>query len=141
MNVRQDSISENYFSLLRNLQRFGWLIPYLFGASPAVCKSFLQGKETSLLQFNDTTYYEPFATSLRMGDIGYQNNKESEVGVAADYNSLNNYINSLQHAIETPCPEYEKIGLVVNGKYQQLNTNILQIENVNGVYQIRILKK
>ena len=128
-NSEQELISENYFSLLRNLQRFGWLIPYLFGASPAVCKSFLQGKETSLIAFNDTTYYEPYATSLRMGDIGYQNNKESEVGVVADYNSLNNYINSLQHAIETPCPEYEKIGLEVDGKYQQLNANILQIEN------------
>ena len=34
----ENSISEAYFSLLRNLQRFGWLIPYLFGASPAVCK-------------------------------------------------------------------------------------------------------
>ena len=126
---QQDLISEKYFSLLRNLQRFGWLIPYLFGASPAVCKSFLQGKETDLLSFNKTTYYEPFATSLRMGDIGYQNNKESEVGVVADYNSLENYINSLQSAIETPCPEYEKIGLDVGGIYQQLNANILQIEN------------
>ena len=126
---QQDLISEKYFSLLRNLQRFGWLIPYLFGASPAVCKSFLQGKETNLLPFNKTTFYQPFATSLRMGDIGYQNNKESEVGVVADYNSLANYTNSLQHAIETPCPEYEKIGLEVDGVYQQLNTNILQIEN------------
>ena len=126
---QQDLISENYFSLLRNLQRFGWLIPYLFGASPAVCKSFLQGKETTLLPFNKTTFYEPFATSLRMGDIGYQNNKESEVGVVADYNSLSNYINSLQKAVETPCPEYAKIGLEVDGKYQQLSANILQIEN------------
>ncbi len=125
----QELIAQNYFSLLRNLQRFGWMIPYLFGASPAVCKSFLQGKETSLINFNETTYYEPYATSLRMGDIGYQNNKESEVGVVANYNSLNEYINSLQHAIETPCPEYQKIGLEVDGQYQQLNANILQIEN------------
>ena len=126
---KQELISENYFSLLRNLQRFGWLIPYLFGASPAVCKSFLQGKETSLTPFNDTTYYEPFATSLRMGDIGYQNNKESEVGVVAEYNSLNGYIKSLQHAVETPCPKYKSIGVEVDGQYQQLNANILQIEN------------
>ena len=128
-STQQELISEKYFSLLRNLQRFGWLIPYLFGASPAVCKSFLQGKESTLLPFNNTTYYEPYATSLRMGDIGYQNNKESEVGVVADYNSLNSYIKSLQHAVETPCPEYEKIGLEVDSVYQQLNANILQIEN------------
>lgn len=126
---QQDLISEKYFALLRNLQRFGWLIPYLFGASPAVCKSFLQGKETTLIPFNKTTYYEPYATSLRMGDIGYQNNKESEVGVVANYNSVSSYINSLQHAIETPCPDYKNIGLNVDGKYQQLNANILQIEN------------
>ena len=126
---QQELISESYFSLLRNLQRFGWLIPYLFGASPAVCKSFLQGKETTLLPFNETTYYEPFATSLRMGDIGYQNNKESEVGVVADYNSLQSYIISLQHAVETPCPEYQKFGFEVDGQYQQLSSNILQIEN------------
>lgn len=128
-NDNENSISEAYFSLLRNLQRFGWLIPYLFGASPAVCKSFLNGKETDLEEFNETTYYSRFATSLRMGDIGYQNNKESEVGVVADYNSLTNYIESLQRAIETPCPKYTKLGLNIDGKYQQLNTNILQIEN------------
>lgn len=126
---QQDAISETYFALLRNLQRFGWVVPYLFGASPAVCKSFLNGKATNLHEFNKTTFYEPYATSLRMGDIGYQNNKESEVGVTADYNSLPNYITSLQHAIETPCPEYAKLGVVSDGKFQQLNANILQIEN------------
>ena len=125
----QDLKSENYFSLLRNLQRFGWLVPYLFGASPAVCKSFLQGKETSLQEFNETTYYQPYATSLRMGDIGYQNNKENDVGVVANYNNLQSYISSLKHAIETPCPEYEKLGVKVDGQYQQLSSNILQIEN------------
>lgn len=79
----QDFISERYFDLIRNLLRFGWLIPYLFGASPAICKSFLAGKETELEAFNDNTFYEPYATSLRMGDIGYQNNKEKAIGVRA----------------------------------------------------------
>ena len=125
----QDLKSENYFSLLRNLQRFGWMVPYLFGASPAVCKSFLQGQETSLQSFNENTYFQPYATSLRMGDIGYQNNKENNIGVVANYNNLHSYISSLKHAIETPCPEYEKLGLIVDGQYQQLSSNILQIEN------------
>lgn len=31
------------WGLIRNVYRFGWLIPYLFGASPALCGSFLQG--------------------------------------------------------------------------------------------------
>ena len=44
--------SEAYFGLIRNLQRFGWLILYLFGASPAVCKSFLDGKATTLAEYD-----------------------------------------------------------------------------------------
>jgi len=122
-------IDENYLGLTRNLLRFGWLIPYLFGASPAVCKSFLGGKPTLLDEFDATTYYEPFATSLRMGDIGYTNSKEKGVGIKANYNSLDQYIDSLIHAIETPSPIWEKIALLEGGEYQQLNTNILQIEN------------
>lgn len=118
-----------YFGLLRNLQRLGWLIPYLFGASPAVCKSFLNGKPTTLSEFNANTYYEPYGTSLRMGDIGYQNNRESETGVKANYDGLDAYIASLDCAISTPYPGYEKIGVLVDGQYRQLNANILQIEN------------
>jgi glutamate--cysteine ligase len=125
----QDYISESYMALIRNLQRFGWLIPYLFGASPAICKSFLGGAPTSLKEFSDNTYYEPYATSLRMGDIGYQNNKENEHGIKASYDSLASYINSLACAIRTPCEDYEKIGVLVDGEYRQLNANILQIEN------------
>lgn len=124
-----DFIAERYFGLLRNLQRVGWLIPYLFGASPAVCKSFLHGQETDLEEFDASTYYSPYATSLRMGDIGYQNNKENEIGVKANYDGLDSYIDSLGGAIRTPSPRYEKIGVVVDGTYRQLNTNILQIEN------------
>lgn len=125
----QDFISESYMALIRNLQRFGWMIPYLFGASPAICKSFLGAAATSLENFDEYTYYGPFATSLRMGDIGYQNNKENEHGVKANYDSLDTYIDSLTVATETPCPDYEKIGVQVDGEYRQLNANILQIEN------------
>lgn len=125
----QDYISESYMALIRNLQRFGWLIPYLFGASPAICKSFLGDTPTALKEFNENTYYEPYATSLRMGDIGYQNNKENEHGIKASYDSLASYIDSLSCAIRTPCADYEKIGVLVDGEYRQLNANILQIEN------------
>jgi glutamate--cysteine ligase len=126
---KQDYISHSYFCMMRNLQRYGWLIPYLFGASPAVCKSFLKGVPTKLEQFDQYTYYEPYATSLRVGDIGYQNYKEGKSGIKANYDDLDAYINSLTHAIETACPDYEKIGVKVDGEYQQLNANLLQIEN------------
>lgn len=125
----QDYISESYMALIRNLQRFGWIIPYLFGASPAICKSFLGDAPTTLKEFNKNTYYQPYATSLRMGDIGYQNNKENEHGIKASYDSLSSYIDSLACAIRTPCESYRKIGVQVDGDYRQLNANILQIEN------------
>ncbi len=125
----QDYKSDRYFDLLRNLQRLGWLIPYLFGASPAVCKSFLNGKESTLEPYDEFTFYEPYATSLRMGDIGYQNNKESESGIKANYDDRESYIASLTCAINTPYPAYEAIGVKVDGEYRQLNANILQIEN------------
>ena len=126
---RQAFITERYMGLIRNMLRYGWLIPYLFGASPAVCKSFLHGKPSLLSSFNENTAYEPHATSLRMGDIGYTNNKESMAGIKANYDSLDAYIESLKCAIETPYDEYEKIGVKVDGEYRQLNANILQIEN------------
>ncbi len=126
---KQNFISEQYMGLIRNMQRYGWLIFYLFGTSPAICKSFLSGQPNTLEKFDSKTYYLPYATSLRMGDIGYTNKKESETGVQACYDSLPSYIECLTKAIETPCPEYEKIGVKVNGEYRQLNANILQIEN------------
>jgi glutamate--cysteine ligase len=116
-------------ALIRNLQRFGWMIPYLFGASPAVCKSFIQGGRTELEEFDPHTLYFPFATSLRMGDIGYQNRQTEGTGMKASYDSLDAYIRSLTWAIETPCPFYEDIGVKVGDRYEQLNANVLQIEN------------
>ena len=127
----QDFINQQYMAMTRNIQRYGWLIPYFFGSSPAICQSFLAGKEKpeNMEILNQYTYYEPSATSLRMGDIGYTNRKENKVGIKANYNSLKKYTDSLEYAITTPCPKYEKIGIKVQGEYRQLNSNILQIEN------------
>lgn len=125
----QDFISDRYFGLIRNLKRIGWLIPYLFGASPAFCKSFLNGQSTTLQEWDKKTYYSPYATSLRMADIGYQNSKEKDTGIKVCYNNLEIYVDTLTHAIEAPCPKYAKIAMQVDGEYQQLNSNILQIEN------------
>ncbi len=125
----QTFISAAYMGMVRNLQRYGWLVPYLFGASPAICRSFLGDKPTALQALYDHTYYGPFATSLRMGDIGYQNSKEKEAGIAINYSSLRDYIDSLTQAISTPSAQYKKIALCADGEWQQLNQNILQIEN------------
>jgi len=128
---QQAFINKNYMAMTRNIQRYGWLIPYLFGTSPAICKSFLSGipKPESMEVFNQNTCYEPWGTSLRLGDIGYTNRKEDKRGIKANYNTLDNYIASLRCAINTPHPDYEKIGIKDGDDYLQLNTNILQIEN------------
>ncbi len=141
---KQVFINDKYMGMTRNIQRFGWIIPYLFGTSPAICKSFLAGvpKPQAMEEFNQNTYYEKWGTSLRMGDIGYTNRKESKRGIKANYNSLESYIASLRCAINTPFEDYEKIGLKDGEEYLQLNTNILQIENeyYSSVRPKRVLK-
>jgi glutamate--cysteine ligase len=123
----QEFVSDAYFCLIRNFQRLGWIIPYLFGASPAVCKSFFGKQSVDLAEFDSHTYYGPYATSLRMSDIGYKNNAQDSLNIS--YNDLENYVHGLTRAIETPFADYERIGVVVDGEYLQLNANILQIEN------------
>lgn len=128
---RRTFVDSSYMALSRNLQRYGWLISYLFGSSPAICESFLAGVPApeNMQRLNERTLYEPYGTSLRMGDIGYTNSKEDEAGVKANYNSLDQYTKSLRKAISMPYEEYEKIGVLVDGEYRQLNANLLQIEN------------
>lgn len=125
----KEAISAGYFRLIRNYYRFGWVIPYLFGASPAICSSFLQGKPTTL-PFEKTEcgmYYLPYATSLRLSDLGYTNKSQSNLGIT--FNDLHGYVAGLKRAIKTPSEEYARIGLQKDGKHLQINSNILQIEN------------
>ncbi len=122
--------SERYLAQLRNLQRLGWLIPYLFGASPAVCDSFTDAaKHARLSPVAPHTLAEPHATSLRLGDIGYQNRQECETGFKAVYNDLDGYIRTLARAVSTPCPHYSALGVRRGEEFLQLNDHILQIEN------------
>jgi glutamate--cysteine ligase len=124
-------ISASYFDLLRNYRRYGWIVLYLFGVSPVVCKSFLRGREMGLRELTPGTLYEPYATSLRMSDIGYRNRNQS--GLSVSVNSLEEYVRDLTRAITTPHPPYEALGVKVKtssgDEYRQLNANILQIEN------------
>jgi glutamate--cysteine ligase len=125
----QSFISEQYLALIRNYKRYVWLIVYLFGASPAMCKSFLEGRNSrySFQSLGQGSLYLPYATSLRMSDLGYTNSAQSSLNVT--YNSLEEYIAGLHAAISMPSAEYQSIGIKVNGDYQQLNANVLQIEN------------
>jgi len=125
--LEKDFISTEYMGLIRNFLRTSWLIPYFFGASPAICKSYLQGKNTHLEQLVPNTVYGHYATSLRLGDLGYSNNAQASMNIT--YNCIEGYIEGLEHAIQTPEPLYEQIGVIKDGEYQQLNANLLQIEN------------
>ncbi len=119
--------SEQYFALLRNYRRYGWLILYLFGNSPCVSDSFVEGREHGLKRFTRDTWYEPYATSLRMSDLGYRN--KNQAGVKISVNTVDEYVRDLSRLITVPHPPYQQLGVKVDGEYRQLNANLLQIEN------------
>ncbi len=125
--ANQDFVTERYFGLIRNFRRHGWLLTWLFGASPATCRSFVQNLEHGLDGFDEGTLYLPHATSLRMGRLGYQSDAQS--GLHISYNSLDSYAQTMHQALTRPYPPYEEIGVRTNGYYRQLNTALLQIEN------------
>jgi glutamate--cysteine ligase len=118
---------EQYFALIRNFRRNSWLLLYLFGASPAVCSSFVAGRDHQLTELAPGTHYAPHATSLRMGRLGYQSDAQASLSVS--YNDLEHYTASLYEALTKPYPPYEKIGIRHGDDYHQLNTTLLQIEN------------
>ena len=119
--------SESYVALIRNFHRYSWLLMYLFGASPALSTHFLRGQEHRLERLSDDTLYLPYATSLRMSDLGYQNN--AQAGLVPPYNTLQEYMKSLSNAVRQPYPPYEELGAKRDGEWVQINTNVLQIEN------------
>ena len=123
----RDYQSSAYIALIRNFRRYSWLLMYLFGASPALDAGFLRGRSHQLEQFDADTLYLPYATSLRMSDLGYQSN--AQAGLTPCYNDLNSYTDSLRKAVATPYAPYVEIGTHQDGEWVQLNTNILQIEN------------
>lgn len=127
--TEQDRRNAGYMGLIRNFMRHSWLLMYLFGASPALSRSFLQhaGFEAQLERLSPDTYCLPWATSLRMSDLGYKNLTQSELQLC--YNDLDTFTARIYTACTTPWPAYEAIGTHRDGQRIQLNTNILQIEN------------
>lgn len=119
--------NDAYFSLIRNFRRHSWLLLYLFGASPAVCKSFVAGRTHALRELIHGTLYLPASTSLRMGPLGYQS--DAQAALAVSYNCLESYARSLYGALTVPYPQYAAIGIRDGEDYLQLNTTLLQIEN------------
>jgi glutamate--cysteine ligase len=125
--LTQDFRSDSYFDLLRNFRRMGWMVLYLFGVSPVVGRDFLGADTAGLQSLDAQTLYAPHATSLRMSDIGYRN--RNQAGVSVSVNNLDEYARDLRRAISTPHPAYQALGTQRDGRWIQLNTNVLQIEN------------
>jgi len=119
--------TRQYLHLIRNYHRYAWLLVYLFGASPAVCRCFAESRQHDLQFLDTSTLYKPDATCLRMGNLGYKSEAQKSIFVC--YNELGNYIESLQKAMSTPYEPYVAIGSRDNGTRLQINTNLLQLEN------------
>lgn len=124
----QEQRSNGYLALIRNFTRYSWLLMYLFGASPIVSKDFLGKHALPLEQIGPDTYCLPWATSLRMSDLGYQN-KEAQAELQLCYNDLDTFLLRIRRASSTAWPAYADIGTHRDGERIQLNTHILQIEN------------
>lgn len=116
-----------YMSILRNFHRHAWLLVYLFGASPAVDISFFNKHAHNLQQHRQQTAYGKYATCLRMSDLGYKS--QAQTAILLCYNSLETYLSSIEKALRTPYVPYQRIGVIKDGEYRQLNANLLQIEN------------
>jgi glutamate--cysteine ligase len=127
LGALQEFRSSELMGLVRNYRRVAWLVTYLFGASPALCRSFRPNGHELLTELDSATWHAPYATSLRMSDLGYQNKTQGRLSIRA--NSLAEYLSGMRGAVTTAEPRYEAIGVVVDGDYRQLNANILQIEN------------
>ncbi|MGF6858301.1 glutamate--cysteine ligase [Paraburkholderia sp. CI3] len=123
-----DFQSDRYLALIRNFRRTNWLLMYLFGASPALDRRFLRDRKHTLETFDADTLYRPYATSLRMSDLGYSNTT-AQAALHADYDTLPGYLDALAKAVSQPYPAYERIGTQRDGEWVQINTNVLQIEN------------
>ena len=122
-----DVTTAEYFGLIRNFRRHSFLLLYLFGASPAVSRGFADNAP-DLKPLGPDTLHMPHATSLRMGNLGYQSDAQTSLSVS--YNSLDSYAASLSDALVRPYPAYEKLGIrAADGSYNQLNDSLLQIEN------------
>jgi len=122
--------TEGYLALIRNFFSRVWLLLYLLGASPTVCASFIQGNRSHPLKplgEDHHSYYLPFSTSLRMGDLGYTSNAQARMSVC--YNDIDQYVSTLREAILTPHSGYKSFVQMDNGERAQLNTALLQIEN------------
>ena len=95
----QEFWTEKYLGLIRNFHRYSWLLIYLFGASPAACKCFVEGREHNLQEFDET--------SLGICVIGSRHDLEDSQSIA---------LTLLLENLKVEFPEIEKVKYIYNEK-------------------------
>eukprot|EP00457_Paulinella_chromatophora_P005239 gb/GEZN01005253.1/.p1 GENE.gb/GEZN01005253.1/~~gb/GEZN01005253.1/.p1 ORF type:complete len:582 (+),score=43.48 gb/GEZN01005253.1/:46-1791(+) len=120
--------NDRYFGLIRNFQRKSWMIPYLFGSSPCIDRTFAKTGTSYMSSLDPESVHRPLATCLRMSDIGYRNENQSSLFVS--YENVSEYVSTIRRALRLEWAQYKQLGLFdSHGERQQLNSKILQIEN------------
>jgi glutamate--cysteine ligase len=115
--------SEIYFDTIRNFNRLSPILLYLFGASSLIDETFIK-KKPGLSNFGKKTLNAPYATTLRLSNIGYTSKVQAKVPISV--NSLMEYSKTMCAAVSKPYSGYKKHS---EKKEQQLNDHYLQIEN------------
>jgi glutamate--cysteine ligase len=123
-NVK-DFRTSGYLHIIRNFLRTGWILTLLFGATPAMCTTYLGKNADKIPRLNKHTSYLPFATSLRSSHLGYQSSAQKDLFIATD--SLSNYCRDLVNATITPWSRFSAIPKTE--PLNQISDSILQIEN------------
>lgn len=108
-----------YLSLIRNLHRMGWLIVYLFGASPLAHTSFHGGR--SLRCRMDR------AVSLRMSRLGYANSRHCRVWLPLD--NARRFARELDRATRRRCPRLKHPVYDRHGRQLQVSDAPFQLES------------
>ncbi|GAB4190413.1 MAG: bifunctional glutamate--cysteine ligase GshA/glutathione synthetase GshB [Simkaniaceae bacterium] len=125
-NSQRDFISNSYLHAIRNFLREGWILSYLFGASPACDASYMPDVHPLQLMHKQTLFLK-YATSLRMSYLGYYSKIQEQLNIS--YNEFSKYLSDLTYAVETVSPKYHEMGVLEDGVEIQLNDHYLQIEN------------
>lgn len=113
-------ITDRYFHICRNYLRYGWLISYLFGASP-----FTFEPQESLSKKQGCYLFEN-ATSLRMSPLGYYSRIQEQMSIS--YQSLSAYLQDMNTYLNKPRSTYTK-KIKASSKPLMLSDNYLQTIN------------
>ena len=119
-----ESKTDIYLGACRNFLRVFPLVLRLIGCSPVTHKSFLKDRNLNIDKLNDEDCYLPKSTSLRVSRLGYYSEEQDEKFIT--FNSLEEYLETIQNYINTPNEKFNDISLDLK---QQVNNGTIQMES------------